>query len=94
MIDIAIPREIVLLLLSFVLDLATLQQAIARVIRQFFFDRFVAFHVVDITNSLSRVSNHEKLSATANSYGFVCQTLRSAVVFHVFLEELQRFLSL
>jgi hypothetical protein len=89
-----VTREIVLNLLSFVLDLATRQQTITRVFRRFFLNRFVAFHVVDTTNSLCYVSDHEELSAAANSDGFVCQALRSAVVFHVFLEELQRFLSL
>jgi hypothetical protein len=90
----AVLREIVLCLLSFVLDLAAPQQAITGIFRQFFLGLLVAFHVIDITNSLSNVSDHEKLSAAANSDGFVSQAFKSAVVSHVFLEELQRFLSL
>jgi hypothetical protein len=85
--------EFLHLLLGSVFDLAAFQQALTLVIAlQLFLNFFVAFHVSHATDSCGNVSDHEELRTPASSDSSIRKTLRLAVVFHVLLEELQRFL--
>jgi hypothetical protein len=81
------------LLVSFVFNFSALFQTCAPVfVLRFFLNLSVAFHLGNATNSSQNVSDHEKLRTTTSCDCSVRQALGSAVVFHVFLEELQQFL--
>jgi hypothetical protein len=66
-VSIHLQDKFVLLLLGFILDLSAFEVTEAGIlVLRFFFDFFVAFHVLKTTNPRRNVSDHEKLRAPTN----------------------------